>query len=37
MTAGAEARLIAGAEARLGAAIRRPSGGGALHSRPDAK
>jgi len=37
MTAGAEARQTAGAEARLRPAIRRPSGGGALHSRPDAK
>ena len=37
MTAAAEARQTAGAEASLRPSIRRPSGGGALHSRPDAK
>src|SRR5207302_3223125 len=37
LTAGAEARRTAGAEARLRPAIPRPSGGGALRSRPDAR
>ena len=36
-TAGAEARRTAAAEARLRPAIPRPSGGGALRSRPDGK
>jgi len=37
MTAAAEARQTAGAEARLRPTIPRPSGGGALRSRPDGK
>jgi len=37
MSAGAEARQTAGAEARPRPVIPRPSGGGALRSRPDGK